>query len=195
MALSWQESPILLGSQSPRRAQLLADLGLSFRQTKADLEEVYPGHLKAGEIAAYLAEAKADALVSERSASEILICSDTVVWNKGQSLEKAHNRAEALAMLAALSGGSHEVITGVCCIAPEGKTIFTDSCTVRFRTLDPAEMEYYVDQYQPFDKAGAYGIQEWIGLAAIEAIEGSFFTVMGLPTHALVNYLKSRPKT
>lgn len=194
MALDWQESPILLGSQSPRRAQLLADLGLRFRQTKADLDEVYPSHLQGGEIAAYLAEAKAEALMEQRQENEILICSDTVVWNKGQSLEKAQSRAEALAMLAALSGGSHEVITGVCCIAPEGKTIFTDTCKVRFRALDQVEMEYYVDQYQPYDKAGAYGIQEWIGLAAIEAIEGSFFTVMGLPTHAIVSYLKSRPK-
>tara|TARA_B100001115_G_C15818432_1_gene406599 strand:- start:1024 stop:1605 length:582 start_codon:yes stop_codon:yes gene_type:complete len=193
MALKWQESPILLGSQSPRRAQLLKDLGLKFRQCKADLDEVYPAELKAGAIAEFLAEAKADFLSAERQDHEILICSDTVVWNKGQSLEKAANREEALAMLAALSGGEHEVITGVCCIAPEGKTVFSDVCKVRFRAMDQAEMEYYVDTYKPYDKAGAYGIQEWIGLAAIEAIEGSFFTVMGLPSHRIVNYLKARP--
>jgi len=192
MALNWQKTPILLGSQSPRRAQLLADLGLDFRQTKADMEEHYPNSLKAGAIAEYLAEAKADYLSAERQSDEVLICSDTVVWNKGKSLEKASSREEALEMLRAMSGGIHEVITGVCCIAPEGKTVFSDSCRVRFRKLSEKEMAYYLDTFNPYDKAGAYGIQEWIGMAAIEAIEGSFFTVMGLPTHRIVDYLDRR---
>lgn len=192
MALDWQKTPLLLGSQSPRRASLLKDLGLSFRQTKADMEENYPSELKGAQIAEYLAEAKADFLAEQRQEDEILICSDTVVWNKGQSLEKAQSRAEAIAMLQALSGGQHEVITGVCCLGPEGKTVFSDACIVRFRELSTSEIEYYVDTYQPYDKAGAYGIQEWIGLSAIEAIEGSFFTVMGLPTHRIVAYLKER---
>lgn len=192
MALNWQESPILLGSQSPRRAQLLKDLGLHFRQIKADIEEVYPAQLQGAAIAEFLAEAKAKVVSAERQKEEILICSDTVVWNQGQSLEKAQNREEALSMLKALSGKEHEVITGVCCIAPEGKYVFSDACRVKFREMDLAEMEYYIDHYQPFDKAGAYGIQEWIGLAAIESISGSFFTVMGLPTHRIVTYLKNR---
>ncbi len=192
MALNWQNTPILLGSQSPRRAQLLEALGLNFRQEKADLDEHYPNNLKGAEIAEYLAQAKAEALADNRRPEEILICSDTVVWNKGESLEKAANRAEALEMLRKLSGCEHEVITAVCCIAPEGTSTFSDSCKVRFRELDEAEISYYVDEYQPFDKAGAYGIQEWIGLSAIEAIEGSYFTVMGLPTHRIVKYLRQR---
>jgi septum formation protein len=191
MALIWQQRPILLGSQSPRRAQLLGDLGLQFRQIKANMSEDYPAQLKAGQIAEFLAESKADFLAEERRLDELLICSDTVVWSKGQSLEKAANRTEALAMLAQLSGDTHEVITGVCLIGEEGKTVFSDRCKVRFRTLSQEEMVYYVDHYQPFDKAGAYGIQEWIGLAAIEAIEGSYFTVMGLPTEKIVSYLRN----
>jgi len=192
MALNWQNSPLLLGSQSPRRAQLLEALGLQFRQAKANLEEHYPPQLKGAQIAEYLAEAKADALAKERADDEILICSDTVVWNKGESLEKAANREEAMQMLLKLSGSDHEVITAVCCIAPEGRTVFSDTCKVRFRELDEAEILYYVDEFKPYDKAGAYGIQEWIGLAAIEAIEGSYFTVMGLPTHRIVEYLRQR---
>lgn len=192
MALKWQESPILLGSKSPRRAQLLQALGLRYRLIKADIEEHYPEHLKGAEIAEYLAQLKAETLASQRQDEEILICSDTVVWNKGESLEKASSREEALEMLRKLSGSQHEVITGVCCIAPEGKQVFSDSCKVFFREIDQEEMVYYVDKYQPFDKAGAYGIQEWIGLSFIEKIYGSYFTVMGLPTHLISQYLQDR---
>lgn len=192
MALEWQKTPLLLGSQSPRRADLLRSLGLQFRQMKADLDENYPASLKAAEIAEYLASAKADNLAPERKENELLICSDTVVWNNNESLEKARNRSEALAMLQKLSGQEHEVITAVCFIGPEGKHILSDRCSVRFKSLEKEEMEYYVDHYKPYDKAGAYGIQEWIGLSAIEAIHGSYFTVMGLPTHLIVDYLKKR---
>ncbi len=192
MALDWQKTPILLGSQSPRRAQLLEALGLQFRLKKANIKEDYPAHLKAEQIAEFLAEAKAEALLNERNQNEVLICSDTVVWNQGESLEKASNRNEAIEMLQKLSGRNHEVITGVCCWGPEGKTTFSDVCKVYFREIDQKEIEFYIDQYQPFDKAGAYGIQEWIGLSAIERIEGSYFTVMGLPTHQIVEYLKAR---
>lgn len=192
MALDWQKTPILLGSQSPRRAQLLSQLGLSFRQAKADLEEVYPTELKGAEIACFLAEAKARALETQRREGELLICSDTVVWCEGQSLEKAAHKEEALEMLQALSNKEHEVITAISFWSDDEKVSLYDSCKVRFRELDLEEMHYYVDHFQPFDKAGAYGIQEWIGLAAIQSIQGSYFTVMGLPTHLIVEYLRSK---
>ena len=190
MALDWQKTPLLLGSQSPRRAQLLRELGLEFRQAKADLDEVYPPELKAAEIACFLAEAKAKALAKERRPGEVLICSDTVVWCNGQSLEKAANKDEAIKMLKALSGQKHEVITGVSFWSDERQSTLYDTCIVEIRELEDAEMHYYIDHYQPFDKAGAYGIQEWLGLAAIRSIEGSYFTVMGLPTHLIVDYLR-----
>lgn len=192
MALDWQKTPILLGSQSPRRAQLLGELGLEFRQAKADLDEVYPPELKGAEIACFLAEAKAQALETQRREGELLICSDTVVWCEGHSLEKADNKEEALEMLQALSNKEHEVITAISFWSDHEKVSLYDSCKVRFRELDLEEMHYYVDHFQPFDKAGAYGIQEWIGLAAIQSIQGSYFTVMGLPTHLIVDYLRSK---
>lgn len=178
--------PLLLGSQSPRRAQLLRDLGLRFRQKGAEIDERYPAQLQGAAIAEFLAQAKAQALQKYWRAGEVLLCSDTVVWCEGQSLEKAADAGEAKAMLRQLSGKKHEVISALCLWSPEKELLLSDRCVVHFRTLSEAEIEHYVDQYQPFDKAGAYGIQEWIGMIGIPKIEGSYFTVMGLPTHLLI---------
>lgn len=184
-----QYPPLLLGSQSPRRAQLLQQLGLRFRQKGAALDEHYPAHLQSAAIAEYLAQAKIQALAAERREDEILLCADTVVWCAGQSLEKAQNAQQAEAMLRQLSGRSHEVISAFCLWTPQKEILVSDSCRVHFRALSEAEIKYYVSQYQPFDKAGAYGIQEWIGMVGIPKIEGSYFTVMGLPTHRLIESL------
>lgn len=178
--------PLLLGSQSPRRAQLLRDLGLRFRQKGAAIDERYPAHLQGAAIAEFLAQAKAQALQKHWREGEVLLCSDTVVWCEGQSLEKAADAEEAKAMLRQLSGKKHEVISALCLWSPEKELLHSDRCVVHFRTLSEAEIEHYVNQYQPFDKAGAYGIQEWIGMIGIPKIEGSYFTVMGLPTHLLI---------
>ena len=181
---------ILLGSKSPRRATLIADLGLNYRQLSADIEEVYPPSLKAAEIAVYLAEKKSMALRSQLKDGEVLLCSDTVVWCDNRSLEKASSPAEAEKMLQFLSGKEHEVITGVC-LSDKGKSrSFSDTTRVRFKKLTEAEIAHYITTFQPFDKAGAYGIQEWIGMIGVEQIIGSYFTVMGLPSHLIYQELQ-----
>lgn len=177
---------LVLGSQSPRRASLLEELGLPFRQISGTLEENYDPALRGAAIAEFLAQAKAEALSGQIASDEILLCSDTVVWCEGASLAKAQNPTEARAMLQKLSGRSHRVITALCLWSFSKKVVLSDSCTVHFRTLSNAEIDYYLAHFHPYDKAGAYGIQEWIGMVGIEKIEGSFFTVMGLPTHRLV---------
>lgn len=190
MALNWQEHLILLGSQSPRRAALLEEMGLQFRQAPADIKEHYPADLKGSEIAEYLAAKKAEALKDLRKSHEILLCSDTVVWLENQSLEKASNRDEAMEMLTALSGKTHEVITGLYLGDGSKEILLHDRTKVKFKSLSLAEIEYYIEHFKPFDKAGAYGIQEWIGMIGIEAIEGSYFTVMGLPCHRIAAELQ-----
>ncbi len=181
----FQKHPLVLGSRSPRRSQLLQQMGLQFRCLSADIDESYPLHLKAGAIASYLAEAKAEALFSQIRAGEILITSDTVVWQQGRSLEKPYNREEAEEMLQTLSGSQHQVITGVCLRSHDRAYSFTDAVEVEMKELPEAWIKHYLDQYAPYDKAGAYGIQEWIGMVGIQKIHGSFFTVMGLPTAPL----------
>lgn len=191
MGLNWQKRKILLGSQSPRRAQLLREMGLNFRQLSADINEVYPSHLKGAAIAEYLAYEKAKTLLDQLEKDEILICSDTVVWLEGKSLEKAGSMEEAREMLSALSGKKHEVITGLF-IGDSSKTLLVnDKTEVQFKDLDLHTIEHYIQEFKPFDKAGAYGIQEWIGMIGIESIHGSFFTVMGLPCHLISDALRN----
>lgn len=182
---------IVLGSQSPRRAALLESLGLHFRKISSSIDESYPQELKGSDIAIYIAEAKANSLLNEIREDELLICSDTIVCVDDIVLGKPANREEAIAMLQSLSGRSHEVISALCFCNRNKKVKVYDKTKVFFKKLGIKEIEYYVDKFQPFDKAGAYGIQEWIGMIGIEKIEGSYFTVMGLPTHLILEQIES----
>lgn len=182
---------IILASGSPRRQQFLRDLGVDFEVRLKPVEEVYPPGLRGSQISDYLAELKAAAFGGTLAGNEILITSDTVVWHKGVSLAKAADSNEAKSMLKTLSGDWHEVITSVCfTTATRAKTV-NSTTQVKFKDLSDAEIHYYIDTCQPFDKAGAYGIQEWLGHIGIEEIRGSYTNVMGLPTHLLYKTLTS----
>jgi septum formation protein len=173
---------VILGSQSPRRRELLAGLGIAFEvKPVPGADESYPPSLPVEEIPLYLARKKASAFPHSLAGNELLITADTIVEVRRTVLGKPSGREEAVRMLRMLSGCTHRVITGVCLSAP-GKTVsFTSTSSVRFAPLPEEEIQYYVERFQPYDKAGAYGIQEWIGYVAVEAIEGSFYNVMGLP--------------
>ncbi|ARS34956.1 Maf family nucleotide pyrophosphatase [Pontibacter actiniarum] len=181
------QRPLLLASNSPRRKELLASLGLRYEVLVKEVHEDFPAHLKREEVATYLASHKADAYTSDIT-DQALITADTIVCLGERVLNKPADYAEAQAMLQALSGNTHEVITGVCILTREGKTVFHDSTKVYFKPLTAAEIDHYITHYKPYDKAGAYGIQEWIGMIGIDHIEGSYFNVMGLPVQKL--YLK-----
>lgn len=180
---------IILASGSPRRHQFFKDLHLPFEVRLHPVEELYPPELKREEIALYLAELKASAF-NDLQENELLITSDTVVWCEGESLAKAADAAEARKMLQKISGKTHEVITGVCFKTRNKTEVFSDTTLVTFKSLTNSEIDFYISEYKPFDKAGAYGIQEWIGLMGVERIEGSYFNVMGLPTHLVYRVLK-----
>ncbi len=180
---------LILASGSPRRQQFFKELGLDFEIRLKETEEVYPDNLKGGAISDFLAELKAAAFDGTLENKEILITSDTVVWHNHASLAKAVDHEEAYAMLRTLSGDWHEVITSICFATNRGKTTVRDTTKVKFKVLSEVEIRFYVDTYQPFDKAGAYGIQEWLGHIAIEEVQGSYTNVMGLPTHLLYKTL------
>ncbi|WP_242928130.1 Maf family nucleotide pyrophosphatase [Pontibacter vulgaris] len=180
--------PLLLASNSPRRKELLAGLGLQFEVRVKEVHEDFPEHLQREEVAEYLASHKADNYLDELK-TEILITADTIVCLGDNILNKPADYAEAASMLRALSGTSHEVITGVCVATHDSKAVFHDVTKVYFKELTEAEIHYYITQYKPFDKAGAYGIQEWIGMIGIEKIEGSYFNVVGLPVQKLYLHL------
>lgn len=176
----------VLASKSPRRQELLKDLGIKFTVDVREVEEIFPTGIHNEEVAKYLAELKASGFTSdELHPNKIIITADTIVVCDNQILGKPSDRMEAIAMLRLLSGKEHQVITGVCLKSSEKTNVFATSTKVFFKNLSEKEIEYYVDNYQPFDKAGAYGIQEWIGFAAITKIEGSYFNVVGLPLHSL----------
>lgn len=179
----------ILASKSPRRQYLLKELGLHFEIYTKDVDESFPEHLKAQQIPLYLAEKKAAAFESELTADTIVITSDTVVWVNDQVLNKPVDRTDAIRMLQLLSGKMHEVYTGVCLKSKNKMHSFYVRTNVYFKTLTLQEIEYYVDNYSPYDKAGAYGAQEWIGYIAVEKIEGSYFNVMGLPLKELYEAL------
>ena len=180
---------VILASHSPRRQQLLKDAGIDYELAVGyEVDEVYPAALPAEEVPAYLAELKSVAYPHEIQSNEILITADTVVCLHGDIIGKPTDRDDAVAILGRLSGNRHTVVTGVTLRAVGQKQSFSVRSDVFFRRLTNEEITHYVDLYQPFDKAGAYGIQEWIGYAAIERIEGSFYNVMGLPIQQL--YLK-----
>ncbi len=177
---------LILASQSPRRRQLLSDAGIEFiLAPRFECEESFPATLHAGEVAEYLSLLKSEAYPEPLGEKEILLTADTVVIACGHILGKPTNREEAIEMIDMLSGCEHEVVTGVTLRSAERTNRFSVSTKVRFRTLTQEEIEYYVDTYKPFDKAGSYGIQEWIGYVGIEGIEGSFYNVMGLPVQRL----------
>ena len=182
---------IILASNSPRRKELLGGLDLEFQvKVIPGLEESYPESLPAQQIPAYLAEQKASAYLDSLDDNDLLITADTIVWNNNQVIGKPADRDEAIAMIRSLSGHEHQVITGVCLTTKSFKKTFSVTSSVRFAELTDEEIIYYVDKYRPFDKAGAYGIQEWIGYVAVENIEGSFYNVMGLPVQRLYKELK-----
>ena len=183
---------VVLGSNSPRRRELLAGLDINFEvQTIAGIDESYPETLEAKEIPVYLAKKKAEAYLSTMPEDELLITADTIVWTFDQILGKPKDREEAIEMLRKLSGQVHEVITGVCLTTKEKMVSFAATSSVHFAELEEEEIIYYVDNYRPFDKAGSYGIQEWIGYVAVESINGSFYNVMGLPVRLLYQQLKN----
>lgn len=181
---------LILGSQSPRRRELLAGLDIPFTAVTIDADESFPSALQGGEIALYIACAKSDAYRSRLAEDEVLITSDTIVWCEGQMLGKPKDREDAIRMLRLLSGKTHQVYTGVCIAGGGHRREFVVETHVTFRALEDAEMAYYVDRYHPMDKAGAYGIQEWIGYVACEKLEGSYFNVMGFPVQKVYQELK-----
>lgn len=181
---------LILGSQSPRRKKLLAGLDLPFDIRVIETEENFPAEMPVEEVAVYLAKIKGEAHLSQLAQNELVLTSDTVVISDNQILGKPKSREEALKMLTLLSGKAHEVVTGVHLLTLEKSISFSDTTKVFFKKMDAEEIVYYVDKYKPFDKAGSYGIQEWIGYALIEKIEGSYFNVMGLPVARLYDELK-----
>ena len=182
---------IVLASNSPRRKELLSGLGIQYEvKTLPDIDESYPEGLDGMEIPAFIARSKADAYRSVMQPDELIITADTIVWLDGKVMGKPRDAEEAREMLRALSGQTHQVITGVCLTTPVYQKAFATMTDVTFATLSEEEITYYVDRYSPMDKAGSYGIQEWIGFIGVESISGSYFNVMGLPIQRLYTELK-----
>jgi septum formation protein len=181
---------LILGSASPRRQELLKSLGFEFlnRPMKVD-ESAWPQELKAEEICIFLAEKKADSYDKELKENELLITADTIVWCDGKIYNKPENFAEGKRMLESLSGKMHEVFTAVCLKSSNKQTTFYDVSKVYFKKLKTDEIEYYLTNFSPYDKAGGYGVQDWIGYIGIDKIEGSFYNVMGLPVKKLFEEL------
>lgn len=179
---------IILASKSPRRQEFLKNLGLSHKIDSKEIDESYPCDLKAGEITDYISRKKAEAYGSLTS-DTLLITSDTIVWDGETALGKPKNEEEALAILRSLSGKMHETISSVCVTGKDFQKTETCVTKVWFKEFSEDELLYYVKTFKPFDKAGAYGIQEWIGMIGVEKMEGSFYNVMGLPTHLLYKLL------
>ncbi len=181
---------IILASKSPRRQELLRDLGLKFTVQSMDIPEVFPEGMGMTEVPVYLAELKAEAFRPQLKDNQLIITADTIVWLDGKVLNKPADYADGFRMLRDLSGKKHQVLTGVCLLSTEKKVSFYASTDVWFKELSDEEINYYLENYRPYDKAGAYGIQEWIGYIGIHRIEGSFFNVMGLPVQDLYEQLK-----
>ena len=182
---------LILASNSPRRKELLAGLGLDYEvRTLPDIDESYPESLQGGDIPLYISRMKADAYKPMLQPDELMITADTIVWMDGMVLGKPRNKFGAIEMLKQLSGGVHYVYTGVSITTQTRQESFYVATEVRFANLTDEEIEYYVDTYQPMDKAGAYGVQEWIGYIGVENIQGSYFNVMGLPVQRLYTELK-----
>ncbi|MBW1617440.1 MULTISPECIES: Maf family nucleotide pyrophosphatase [Empedobacter] len=184
-----KDTNIILASQSPRRKELLAGLGLQFSTISLDIDETFDrNEFKKEQITEYLSAKKAKAY-TDIQPNDLIITSDTTVWVDDDSLEKASNREEAYEMIKKLSGKTHSVYTSVTIRSLEKEVTFSDETQVTFADLTDEEIYFYIDNYKPFDKAGAYGVQEWIGYIGVENMNGSYFNVMGLPTHKLYKEL------
>ena len=190
---------IILGSQSPRRRELMAGLDLPFTAINIDADETYPSELQAGDIPYYISRAKARAYEAQLLPNQLLITADTIVWLDGHMLGKPHDADDAFAMLRALSGKTHQVYTAVTFASIDVLTsrhldisTVVDKTDVTFADLSDEEIHHYIQKYRPFDKAGAYGVQEWIGYIACTQMKGSYFNVMGFPVHIVYQELKKR---
>lgn len=192
LAEKFKDFHIILASGSPRRKELLKGLDLDYTIETKEVDEVYPDHLKEQEITEYLARLKADAFgnIDEHT---LIITADTIVWHQNQAVMKPIDNADAVAILKKLSGEMHLVYTSVCLRTQQFEKVFSETTEVYFDSLTDDEIRYYIDTYKPFDKAGAYGAQDWIGYVAVNRIVGSYFNVMGLPVHRLYKELKSLP--
>ena len=183
---------IILASNSPRRKELLAGLGLHFQvRVLEGIDESYPDTLQGEDIPLFISHRKAEAYRPTMAADELIITADTIVYVEGQVLGKPRDKADAERMFHLMSGRRHQVITGVCIITRDRTVQFACTTDVTFAKLDDDEISYYIDHYRPYDKAGAYGIQEWIGYVGITGITGSFFNVVGLPVQRLYTALKN----
>ena len=185
-----QNHEIILASGSPRRQKFFEDLKIPVTIDVRSVDEVYPDDLSGNEITDYLAKLKAEVFKEDLKGNQILITSDTIVYNDQQALGKPKNHQEAVEMITALSGKQHEVITSVCFTTISEQKVINHTTRVTFHELSSEEIEFYVTNYKPFDKAGGYAIQEWIGLIGIKEIEGSYFNVVGLPTDLVYRTLK-----
>lgn len=190
---------IVLGSQSPRRRELLAGLDIPFDCVVIDADESFPAGLQGGGIPAFISRAKAQAYLGRLRDDDLLITADTIVWlppcdggNEGLMLGKPKDDADACRMLRLLSGRTHQVFTGVTFASADTMETVVDATDVTFRALDDAEISRYVTRYRPLDKAGAYGVQEWIGYIGVTAIRGSYFNVMGLPVERVYEFLRAK---
>lgn len=187
-----KEYKIILASNSPRRKELLGGLGITYEvKTLPDIDESYPEDLDAEEIPLHIARNKADAYRSMMQPNELIVTADTIVWLDGMVLGKPKDEADACRMLRCLSGKTHQVVTGVCLTTLEKQKCFATVTDVTFAELTEEEINYYVSRYRPLDKAGAYGIQEWIGYIGVQNISGSYFNVVGLPIQRLYTELKN----
>ena len=182
---------LILASGSPRRQQFFRDLNLNFEIRLKEIEEVYPPNLIEEDITDYLAVLKSDAFEGELLENEILITSDTLVWHENKALGKPKDYQDAFQMLQSLSNKTHKVITSVCFKTKDKVEVISETTKVSFHPLTDAEIQYYLEQYQPYDKAGSYGIQEWIGFIGVAKIEGSYANVMGLPVDKVYRYLSA----
>ncbi len=181
---------VILASGSPRRRELMAGLGVNYEvRILPDVDESYPHTLQGEEIPLYIAKEKADAYIPMMQPDELIITADAIVWLDGKVLGKPRDREDALQMLRTMSGRTHEVFTGVCITTTDWQRSFTAQTEVRFATLSEDEIIYYVDNFKPMDKAGAYGVQEWIGFIGVENISGSYYNIMGLPVQKLYREL------
>ena len=186
-----KEYKIILASNSPRRKELFGGLGIVYEvKTMPDIDESYPEGLGCEEIPMYIARAKADAYLPMINNNELIITADTIVWLNGLVMGKPKNETEACDMLRRLSGHTHQVVTGVCITTRNKQKCFATVTDVTFANLSEEEIKHYVTQYKPMDKAGAYGIQEWIGFVGVQSISGSYFNVVGLPIQRLYSELK-----
>ncbi len=182
---------IILASGSPRRQQFFKDLGIDFEVRLKPVNEVFPETLYSHEISDYLAELKSEPFLYELKDTDILITSDTIVWHQEKALGKPKDFKDAFQMLQAMSGQTHDVITSVCFTTKTTQKTVHSKTSVTFKSLTEAEITYYIETFKPYDKAGAYGIQEWIGHIGITHIEGSYFNVVGLPTHLVYETLNT----